>query len=48
MSTHQPSAAQAKQIRDFLTWVITTGNGSSFVNPVNFQPLCRLTCRSCH
>jgi phosphate transport system substrate-binding protein len=39
VSTRQPSEAKAKQLRDFLTWVITAGNAGSFVNPVNFQPL---------
>jgi phosphate transport system substrate-binding protein len=39
VSTHQSSAAQAKAIRDFLTWVITTGNGSSFLNRYDFVAL---------
>jgi phosphate transport system substrate-binding protein len=39
VSAHQPGAATAKQLRDFLTWVITAGNAASFVNSVNFQPL---------
>jgi phosphate transport system substrate-binding protein len=39
VSTDQPSAAKAKAIRAFLNWVVTTGNGSSFVGQVNFQPL---------
>jgi phosphate transport system substrate-binding protein len=39
VSIHQPSAAQAKALRDFLTWMVTTGNGSSFLGQVGFQPL---------
>jgi phosphate transport system substrate-binding protein len=41
VSIHQPSAAQAKAIRDFLTWVvnINTGNSSSYLGQYNFQPL---------
>jgi phosphate transport system substrate-binding protein len=39
VSTHQPSAARAKALKAFLTWVVTTGNGSSFLGQVNFQPL---------
>jgi phosphate transport system substrate-binding protein len=39
VSINQPSAAKAKAIRDFLTWVVTTGNGPSFVGQVGFQPL---------
>ncbi|MCW2930697.1 MAG: periplasmic phosphate-binding lipoprotein pstS1 [Actinomycetia bacterium] len=39
VSIHQPSAAQAKALKAFLTWVVTTGNGSSFLGPVGFQPL---------
>jgi phosphate transport system substrate-binding protein len=39
VSTRQPSAGQASQLRAFLHWVITTGNQASFVDPVGFQPL---------
>jgi phosphate transport system substrate-binding protein len=39
VSKQQPSAERAALIRNFLSWVVTTGNGSSFVSPVNFQPL---------
>jgi phosphate transport system substrate-binding protein len=39
VSTHQPNAETAKAIRDFLTWVVTTGNGPNFVGQVGFQPL---------
>jgi phosphate transport system substrate-binding protein len=39
VSTSQPSTAKAQQIRDFLDWVVTTGNAASFIDPVGFQPL---------
>ncbi|HEX4093834.1 MAG TPA: phosphate ABC transporter substrate-binding protein PstS [Trebonia sp.] len=39
VSTSQPNAGVASAIRNFLRWVITTGNHSSYLNPVNFQPL---------
>jgi phosphate transport system substrate-binding protein len=39
VSTHQPNAAKAAAIRAFLTWVITTGNNSSYLNTVGFQAL---------
>jgi len=39
VSTRQPSAAKAKQLRDFLSWVISKGNAPSVVSQVNFQPL---------
>jgi phosphate transport system substrate-binding protein len=39
VSTHQRDAAQASAIRAFLTWVITTGNGAAYLDPVGFQPL---------
>ena len=39
VSTRQPDAAVASAIRAFLSWVITTGNHSSFLDPVGFQPL---------
>jgi phosphate transport system substrate-binding protein len=39
VSTRQPSAAKASALRAFLHWVITTGNGSSFLDQVGFQPL---------
>ena len=39
VSIHQPSAARAKALKEFLTWVVTTGNGSSFLGQVGFQPL---------
>jgi phosphate transport system substrate-binding protein len=39
VSTRQPSAATARQVRDFLTWVVTSGNAPSFIDQVGFQPL---------
>jgi phosphate transport system substrate-binding protein len=39
VSTRQPSADRASEIRDFLHWVITTGNQPAYVNTVGFQPL---------
>jgi phosphate transport system substrate-binding protein len=39
VNMHQPSAATAKAIRDFLNWVVTTGNGPSYVGQYNFQAL---------
>ena len=35
----QPTAAEANAIKKFLTWTITTGNGATYLEPVNFQPL---------
>jgi phosphate transport system substrate-binding protein len=39
VSTRQPDATVASAIRAFLSWVITTGNHASFLEPVGFQPL---------
>jgi phosphate transport system substrate-binding protein len=39
VSTRQPSAARARDIRAFLHWAITTGNASSYLDQVRFQPL---------
>ena len=39
VSTTQPTAARASALRAFLHWVITTGNGGSYVDQVGFQPL---------
>jgi phosphate transport system substrate-binding protein len=39
VSTRQPTAATAQKIRDFLDWVVKTGNAASFIDPVGFQPL---------
>ncbi len=35
----QPDAAKASAIRAFLRWVITTGNGPSYLKDLGFQPL---------
>jgi phosphate transport system substrate-binding protein len=35
----QPSSAQASSLKKFLLWAITTGNTSTYLKPVNFQPL---------
>jgi phosphate transport system substrate-binding protein len=35
----QSSATQATLVKNFLNWVITTGNSSSNLSTVNFQPL---------
>jgi len=39
VSTSQPDAGVASAIRAFLSWVISTGNRASFLDPVGFQPL---------
>jgi phosphate transport system substrate-binding protein len=39
VSTRQHSAAKAAAIKAFLNWVIATGNASSYLNTVGFQPL---------
>jgi phosphate transport system substrate-binding protein len=39
VSTRQPNAVAASAIKDFLSWVITTGNHASFLNTVGFQAL---------
>ena len=39
VSASQPDASVAAAIRAFLSWVITTGNHPSFLDPVGFQPL---------
>ena len=39
VSTSQPNAVAASAIKDFLNWVITTGNQTSFLNTVGFQAL---------
>jgi phosphate transport system substrate-binding protein len=39
VSIAQPDAAKASALRAFLHWIITTGNGPSYLNPVGFQPL---------
>jgi phosphate transport system substrate-binding protein len=35
----QPSAAEAAAVKKFLTWVLTTGNTSTYLSAVGFQPL---------
>ena len=35
----QPDAAKASALRAFLRWVITTGNGTSYLRKLGFQPL---------
>lgn len=39
ISQKQASPATASAVRAFLTWCLTTGNGSGFLNRVGFQPL---------
>ena len=39
VSTRQPDAARARALREFLAWVIGTGNSAAFLGPVGFQPL---------
>jgi phosphate transport system substrate-binding protein len=39
VSTSQPDAARARDIRAFLHWAITTGNAPSYLNQVRFVPL---------
>jgi phosphate transport system substrate-binding protein len=39
VSSQQPSTAVAGAIQKLLTWAITTGNGSSYLDKVNFLPL---------
>jgi phosphate transport system substrate-binding protein len=35
----QPSAAEATQVKKFLSWVLDTGDTSTYLSPVNFLPL---------
>ena len=39
VSTKQPSAAKASEIKAFLRWLLTTGNQASYLSTVGFQPL---------
>ena len=39
VSTKQPSAVKASEIKAFLRWVLTTGNESMYLSTVGFQPL---------
>jgi phosphate transport system substrate-binding protein len=35
----QPSAAEATAVKAFLNWIVTTGNGSTYLSTVDFEPL---------
>jgi len=35
----QPSAAEASAVKAFLNWIVTTGNTSTYLSSVDFQPL---------
>jgi phosphate transport system substrate-binding protein len=35
----QPSAAEAKVVKAFLTWILTTGDTATYLTAVNFEPL---------
>ena len=39
VSTRQPDAAKASQIKAFLNWAITTGNEETYLKSYGFQPL---------
>jgi phosphate transport system substrate-binding protein len=39
VSTSQSNSAKAQTLKAFLHWAITTGNGSTYLSKVNFQPL---------
>jgi phosphate transport system substrate-binding protein len=39
VSTRQRTATTARDLQAFLHWIITTGNGSQYLGPVQFQPL---------
>jgi phosphate transport system substrate-binding protein len=39
VTTNQSSATTAQTLKAFLHWAITTGNGSTYLSKVNFQPL---------
>ena len=39
VSTRQSSAAKAQTLKAFLHWAITTGNASTYLSKVSFQPL---------
>jgi phosphate transport system substrate-binding protein len=39
VSTRQHSATTARDLQAFLHWIITTGNSSLYLGPVQFQPL---------
>src|SRR5262249_32337582 len=35
----QPSAAEAAAVKKFLTWVLTTGNSSTYLSAVGFESM---------
>jgi phosphate transport system substrate-binding protein len=39
VTTRQPSAAKARDLKAFLHWAITSGNTPRFLNAVRFRPL---------
>jgi phosphate transport system substrate-binding protein len=39
VSTRQPSAARARDIRAFLYWAVSQGNAASYLDQVRFEPL---------
>jgi phosphate transport system substrate-binding protein len=39
LSTSQSSSTKAQTLKAFLHWAVTTGNGSTYLSKVNFQPL---------
>lgn len=39
LDTKQANATDAKWVKDFLTWCLTTGQSMSYLNQVHFQPL---------
>jgi phosphate transport system substrate-binding protein len=39
VKTSQPSPAEATAVKNFLTWGITSGSSSKFLDPVNFVAL---------
>jgi phosphate transport system substrate-binding protein len=39
VSTRQPDAAKARDIKAFLHWAITLGNSAQYLTTVQFQPL---------
>ena len=39
MKKTQPSATTASALKAFLDWALTTGSTSTYLGPVNFQPL---------
>jgi phosphate transport system substrate-binding protein len=39
VKTTQPSSSEASLVKAFLNWVVTTGNSSTYLSQVGFQPL---------